>query len=81
MQTDRLCLGEEATIIKQGPSPLLVPQLKPWTWVSTMFVLVCMKACHSIVCMLNCQFCRSAILVFIGLCRFVVAEMHVMLDS
>ena len=38
---DTLCLGKEVTIIEWVLGPWQIAQRRPWTWVSTMFVLVC----------------------------------------
>jgi hypothetical protein len=42
IRVDGIYLGQQTTIW-QGDMFLISPQSKPWTWVSTRFILVCIE--------------------------------------
>lgn len=39
---DRICLGQQTSVC-HGDILLIMLQDKPWTWVSTMFIFVCIR--------------------------------------
>ena len=42
IRVDRIYLGQQTTIWQSDMS-LIALQNKPWTWVSTLFILVCIE--------------------------------------
>ena len=76
---DRLCLGMTEDGYQSDSMSLTIPQCRTWTWVTILFVIVCIQPRETLCCMSfkTDRSNRLVMSVFVGLCRSMVPDAHI----